>query len=66
MAIFSGRRSSDRNALAALQADERTMVKDDIACEEKHLADTELEVRIEYEERIKEEHAALLERVPPV
>jgi hypothetical protein len=59
-------RNFDRRALQALQSEERAMVKHDIACEKKHLADTELKVRKEYEDRFSKENAALLARVPSI
>lgn len=55
----------DRAALAALQREEVAMVKADIACEERHIADVEEEVRAEYEREFREENAALLSKVPP-
>lgn len=54
----------DKAALTALQSDEVVMVAKDVACEELHIMPVETKVRAEYERDFRDEHAALLAKVP--
>ena len=54
----------DPAALKALQSEEVTMVKADLACEEKHVQSVEEKVRAEYEATFREQNADLLSKVP--
>ena len=50
----------DKDALAKLQAEEIATARADLACEEKHVAAIEANVKAEYEKRFAEENAVLL------
>lgn len=54
----------DPAALGELQRREVAMVNADKACEEKHIAKVEQEVRGEYEKAFREANAALISKVP--
>ena len=54
----------DPVALAELQRLEVAMVNADQACEEKHIAKVDQEVRTEYEKAFREANAALISKVP--
>jgi outer membrane murein-binding lipoprotein Lpp len=54
----------DAGALAALQREEVSMVAADVACEKKHLVETEEAVSAQYFKEFREENADLMARVP--
>ncbi len=56
----------NKAALTDLQRQEVAVVKADLECEEKHIADVEEPVRKEYERTFAEQNAALLATVPRV
>jgi len=58
--------SYDKAAVAELARLEVEWTKEDLACEEKHIADVEDEVRAEKEARFRDENAELLRQVRPL
>ena len=58
--------SYDKAAVAALARLEVEWTKEDLACEEEHVADTEDEVRREKEARFREDNAELLRQIKPL
>ena len=56
----------DHVALAALQRDEVAIARQDLACEQKHIAPVESVVRREYEARFRQQNRTLFNQVKPV
>jgi hypothetical protein len=56
----------DRSALAALQREEVAIARADAACEEKHIAPVEDQVRPQYEAQFRQQNRGLIGQIRPV